>query len=197
MRLLISLLLLASSVVFAQFLTDQTPPFNLVISSTNKTINGSILYSCHEGAAIQALCLTSSPSDQSSVYRLNYTAQRFVDPVLGNTGVLTWTLEGVNFNASTSMKLGYDPTSNVAVPLLTPMNEGTTIGFDNTAQMYIPGYADDTSLLNIASIKTYRRWFVCDTNAGYKYKTLAWVVGLYSNPQNPTCQKVEVVRRFI
>lgn len=39
------------------------------------------------------------------------------------------------------------------------------------------------------------RWYVCETYYGsYTYKNLAWVLG-NKLPQNPSCVKVDVVRK--
>lgn len=38
--------------------------------------------------------------------------------------------------------------------------------------------------------------YICDTYYGYRYTTLAWVLG-NAPPQNPTCCAVDVVRQFI
>ncbi|KAG4418069.1 hypothetical protein IFR04_008806 [Cadophora malorum] len=38
----------------------QSTPFNLIVLSSNSTLNGTHLYACHEGAAIQGLCTNSS-----------------------------------------------------------------------------------------------------------------------------------------
>jgi hypothetical protein len=35
------------------------------------------------------------------------------------------------------------------------------------------------------------------TNWAYTYVTLTWKIGLTSEPQNPSCQKVEVQRVFV
>jgi hypothetical protein len=48
-----SLLALAvATTTLAQF-TVQSDPFQLILLSSNSTLNGSALYACHEGAAIE------------------------------------------------------------------------------------------------------------------------------------------------
>jgi hypothetical protein len=93
------------------------------------------------------------------------------------------------------MSLSFNPVSNVAIPLLTPSNSGTQVAFRED-KLFIPGYSDDLLSTPNNAPKDYNRWYVCETNAGYLYTTLAWVMG-DTTPQNPTCQKVDVVRVFI
>jgi len=80
--------------VAAQF-TNQTAPFTLVVESHNATYNGACLYSCHEGAAIEALCVTAggtavqeAGAPTGSVYYLNYSTYSGPD-----LGLLTYNLE--------------------------------------------------------------------------------------------------------
>ncbi|KAJ6111444.1 hypothetical protein N7523_007505 [Penicillium sp. IBT 18751x] len=47
----------------------QSKPFNLVIQSAKKSINGQKLAACHSGAAIESLCLAGSGSN----FHLNTT----------------------------------------------------------------------------------------------------------------------------
>ena len=91
------------------------------------------------------------------------------------------------------MELSTSPNSNVAVPLFKPSKTGQVVAFDDYNKLTI--LKDGTPLYN---------WFACITNmasnpsAGYNYQTLAWVEGdAAAVPQNPTCQKVDVVRVFV
>ena len=82
-------LALAFGVSQAVAQTNLTAAFNLVVSSTNKTLDGTFLGACHEGAAFEGLCPSAPnaalPYEQ---YKLNYTASAPTDPVLGITGQL-------------------------------------------------------------------------------------------------------------
>lgn len=176
---------------------SQTAPFYLVISAPGRQINGSYLASCHEGAAIEGLCVASSSKYSASSYNLNYTAEDIANFPLGTVGVLTWILRGVGFNLSSPMELDYSPTSNIAVPLFTPSETGVMIGFDEDYKMFIPSFVDDTKADIQPFIDLYYRWFICETYVGYNYTTLAWVLGKNSIPQNPTCQKVDIVMELI
>jgi len=190
--ILTPLLAFATAQVAAQD-TVQSPEFSLVLLSTNETINGTILVACHEGAGIEGLCLGAG---SASPFQFNYSSAATVDPTIGTEGIITYELEGGNFNVSSPLSLSYNPTSNVAVPLFTPGYESTTVSFLND-QLYIPGYIDDTQVpAAVDGLKNYNRWYSCDTYAGYAYTTLAWLMG-DGVPENPTCQKVDVVRVFI
>jgi hypothetical protein len=72
----------------------QSAPFNLVISSANATLNGSLLAVCHENAAIESLCLGGAPTDSYAQYNLNYTSQdpsSTPSPIPGTIGILVCT----------------------------------------------------------------------------------------------------------
>jgi len=71
--------------------TVQSKPFNLVLSSSNKTLNGALLGACHEGAAIEGLCVdlgTPSPASYYNQYTFNTTAGATPVPNIGITGLL-------------------------------------------------------------------------------------------------------------
>lgn len=194
--MIVSALALAASQVSAQYL-NQSAPFSLIITSDNSTINGSSLITCHEGAAIEGLCFGAIVAGGSSTYNFNYSSSVTPDPTIGVVGILTYELRGGNFNLSSPMQLTYNPASNVAVPMLTPSEGGQEVAFDANNKLTIPQYIDDTQAPapNPYVPKPLYRWYVCTTYEGYTYTTLAWALGK-DVPQNPTCQKVDVVRVF-
>lgn len=103
---------------------------------------------------------------------------------------------GGNFEVSEPMTITPNLISNVAIPLFTPSEFGSLVQFDKSNRLNVPGYIDDTvSPINTNAPKGYYRWYVCNTYYGYAYQTLSWVIGNKA-PQNPSCQKVEVVRVF-
>jgi hypothetical protein len=202
--ILSTILTLAVSVTAQDY--NQSKPFNLIVVSSNKTINGASLIACHEGAAIEGLCISTMPSLKgatASTYQFNTSDFESVGNArAGKTGILTYELRGGNFNESEPLSLSYSPTSNVAVPLFSPGYESQEVAFDQSGHLNIQGYIDDTT--DPATIggstgtatKPYYNWYVCTTYAGYTYQTLAWVVGR-NKPQNPTCVKVDVKRVFV
>jgi len=193
-----SLLAAAATQVTAQY-TNQSAPFALVLLSSNDTLNGTTLSPCHEGAAIEGLCLGPSITDTSTTSSYNFNTSSFdtgFNTTIGQTGVLTWLLQGGNFNLSSPFGLNYNPTSNVAMPLFTPSTTSTTtVAFDENDLLNIQSYQDDTTSPISFGAQAYYRWYICDTYYGYRYTTLAWVVG-EGDPQNPTCVDVDVQRVF-
>lgn len=194
------LTLAASSLTAAQNYT-QSAPFNLVIISSNSTLNGSALVSCHEGAAIEGLCAPTTrglANAAGSLYQFNTTDNGITpNETIGQTGVLTYELRGSNFNVSEPMILQYSPTTNVAVPLFIPGYDSTQVAFDGTGKLNIQSYINDTAVpMTLGNVTAYYQWAVCTTYAGYSYDTLAWIVGK-GVAQNPTCQTVDVVRVFV
>lgn len=191
--ILASLLTLTVSQVAAQdgpYYGNQSAPFYLVLKSENTTINGSYLSACHEGAAIEGLCLT--PPSTSEYLHFTYNTSSY-DPS-ATSGLLTWLLPAGNLNVSSSMRLSYGPASNVATPVIFPNDiDGTFVNFTAENQLGIKSYQDDTKPLPNYGEETVFRWYACMTYYGYLYHTLAWVMGK-GEPQNPTCQKVEVFR---
>ena len=113
--LIIGLLALATTQVSAQYNVTSKPFSLVVISKTNHKLNGTALYACHEGAAIEGLCTGGSPSPSSKQFHFNTS-----DNSQSESGYLAWTLKGGNFELSEAMELSYSPSSNVAVPLFMP-----------------------------------------------------------------------------
>ena len=68
----------------------QSKPFNLVIKSDDKSLNGQEFAACHTGAAIESLCLAG---DTGSKFYLN-TTKGSTAPIKGGTpsGALVWNL---------------------------------------------------------------------------------------------------------
>lgn len=188
---------LAASTASAQYL-NQSAPFSLIITSSDPTTNGSSLITCHEGAGIEGLCFGAIVAGGASTYTFNYSASVTPDPNVGVVGLLTYLLQGGNFNESSPMELAYNPASNVAVPMLTPSISGQEVGFDKDNKLFIAQYVDDTKEPSTSppyNPMPLYRWYVCTTYEGYTYTTLAWALGSAA-PQNPTCKKVDVVRVF-
>lgn len=95
------------------------------------------------------------------------------------------------------MQLAYKDTSNVAVPLFQPGgDQGTFVGFDGKNRMFIGQGLDDSVVPPVYNTKPIYRWAICKTYYGYYYTTLAWIMGSHS-ADNPSCQKVDIVRVFV
>jgi len=102
--------------------TNQSVPFNLKVSSSNSSIDGRYLFTCHAGAALNALCLTTTDvttvNPSTSTFYLNYT--RYGEPVnYSDSGVLVNNLKMAPGNSfpfvSEPMSLLLTAGSNVAV----------------------------------------------------------------------------------
>ncbi|KAK9438076.1 hypothetical protein VB005_09081 [Metarhizium brunneum] len=174
--------------------TVQSKPFNLLVQSDSKELDGRALGTCHTGAAIESICLLS---DAKAVFNLNTTEGAQPGPG-GLSGVLAWTLPSQPPIPS-SMSFYTDPSTNVALPLFYPgANNVQYVGFDGDDLMNIVSYLDDTkSPPTGQDPRVLKSWYVCTTyNVGYTYQTLTWVLG-GKNPQNPSCVKVDVKRKFV
>ena len=192
-----SLLAAATTQVTAQY-TNESDPFALVLLSSDRTLNGTTLSPCHEGAAIEGLCLgppiTNTHTTFASFNFNTSSSDTGFNTTIDQTGILTWLLRGANFNLSSPFGLSYSATSNVAIPLFTPSTTSTTIvAFNKNNLLNIQGYLDDTKSPLTFDSRAYYRWYICNTYWGYSYTTLAWVVG-EGDPQNPTCRAVDVKR---
>lgn len=168
-----------ASLANAQFYNVSSKPFHLVVkSATNKTLNGRTLFACHEGAAIEGLCLGDKKLSTADVY--NFNTSSFSTPTnsaIGDTGILTWLLPTSDQSFSSALSLSANPTSNVAVPLFYPGDtDAQQVAFDNKGLLNIQGYLDDSVFpFNATETKAYYRWYICETYVGYQYTTLAWV----------------------
>lgn len=192
------LLALAASTATAQY-TIQSKPFYLELLSDNTTINGNTISPCHEGAAIEGLCVGGPLTSTSQLYTFNSTTSTGLEynATLGEPGYLTYTLDSSAFNESEPMMLYYNPTTNVALTLFQPVEsdeDAIAVAFDVDGKMNIQGYESDTTLPVTEGIQAYYRWWVCETYfEGYTYEALVWVMGVYE-PEIPNCVKVDVTR---
>lgn len=189
--------------VSAQF-DSTSAPFNLIVTSTDSTINGATLFPCHEGAAIEALCPDSSTKLHSfnasaPTFNFNYSSHAVASSSAGIVGDLIYNLPLYdNQSVSSAMMLSYTPSSNIAVPLFYPGSKAAQeVAFDKCNDMNIQAYVDDTTSPPTGGNDTaYYRWYICTTIVtSYTYPTLSWVLG-NGEPENPTCQKVDVRRLF-
>lgn len=98
------------------------------------------------------------------------------------------------------MDLIFSPATNVAHAQFAPIApyNAQQIGFDKNNKMFIPNGYDDTVVPAKTSTQTaLYHWYICQYNyVGYDYMSLNFGVGK-AKPQNPTCQKVDVIRTAI
>ncbi|KAJ5082570.1 hypothetical protein N7532_011613 [Penicillium argentinense] len=156
----------------------QSKPFHLVLQSANNTYNGQKLAACHSGAAIESLCLAGNTG--SEIY-LNTTKDK-------------------SFVESEPMSFYVDPSTNLAMPMFQPSYDQQQVMFDKEDLMGIYSYLGDTiTPPTDDKVRVLKNWYLCETNySAYTYRTLAWVLGNgKAKPQNPSCVKVQVHRRFV
>lgn len=190
----------------AQYYNISSEPFQLVLLSADDSINDT-LSTCHTGAAIESLCLSNSntpskPDPQASA-TFTFNTSAYIppssDPSLGQAGILAWTLPTVQNDYPSSLTFNYDPTTNTAVPLLQPGDQGSQLlAFNAENELIVTGYVDWAADPPAAGNETaYKRWYACKTYfAGYRYENLVWGLGP-EKPQNPTCVGVSVRRVFV
>ena len=93
-----------------------------------------------------------------------------------------------------------DFSTNVVLPLFYPSDESAQqLAFDQKNLLTLFSYVDDSKNPPVTNkVRALKNWYVCQTYyLGYQYQTLAWVAGgSDAKPQNPTCIKVDVQRKF-
>lgn len=89
--------------------------------------------------------------------------------------------------------------SNTVNPTFYPGTSSfTLISFEENGSAYLTANRDDT----VSPPEYYnpprklKNWYICLTRWSYLYKTLSWKTGVTGEPQNPSCQKVDIVRVF-
>jgi hypothetical protein len=171
-----------TSVATAQdpYYNISSAPFHLVVkSSTNKTLNGCTLFACHEGAAIEGLCLGNKKLSTADVFNFNTSVYSPPDDSdIGVTGILSWLLPTAGQSYPSALtRIIPNSNSNVGVPLFYPGDsDAQQLAFDKKGLLNIQGYLDDSVFpFNVTAPKAYYRWYICVTQVGYQYTTLAWV----------------------
>ncbi|KAL7775230.1 hypothetical protein CFE70_006148 [Pyrenophora teres f. teres 0-1] len=201
----ILLSLAAAAIASAQdpFYNITTPPFNLLIASEDHSIN-TTLSACHVGAALESLCLSngnfgSSPTPlRAAEFQFNTSiySQTAEPPILA-TGILTWWLRtDVDTKYSSSASFSYDPTTDLALPIIFPGEENAILlSWDAQNKLTIQSYIRGVN--GNGSYKNFYRWYACETYYGsYNYKNLAWGLGA-DVPENQSCVPVNVTRVFV
>lgn len=200
----LALPLAVASVTSAQYYNITSAPFYLVVTSDDGSINDT-LTACHTGAALESLCLSNSKTlskpNPSSPAVFNFNTSIYSQPPapsFGTPGILTWILRS-NPSIPSSVFFNYDPTTDIAVPILGPGDSNAqSLAFDAKDQLTVQGYVDwSVNPPNgTGNWKEYYRWYACNTDyAGYQYEVLAWGLGP-GKPENPSCVAVKAMRVF-
>ncbi len=163
------------------------------------------LGACHQGAAIEGLCPTREtvhdpPTPYTTFYH-NISSVGNETTIAANVeGVLSWILRAWGgLNVPSAMSLPFNSASNLANPTFYPgVDKYDLIAFEEDGCAYIKTALDDTvsppAYFNPS--RKVKNWYICLTKWSYLYYTLSWKVGLTGQPQNPSCQKVDVIRVF-
>lgn len=179
------------------YTVTQSAPFNLIVESSNSTLNGSQLFAGHSGAAIEELIVGSKTISQSSSSQFNFnvssTTYQQYSNITGQQGSLVWTLPASNINVSEPLQFLYNPAYNTAVMQFAP-SAGAIFGFKND-YLVVAHYTDATP-----AVVALERWYTCmiplAQGNGYNYHALAWGLGS-KTPDNDSCQSVRVKRVFV
>lgn len=184
---------------FAAAQDQQSKPFNLIIKASDNSLDGQKFSACHTGAAIESLCISG---DKGSEFFFN-TTKGSNSPLDGYepSSTLVWNLPiGNGEPVSEPMSFYYDPSTNVALPLFQPTETRQYVTVDKNDQLALFSNSDDTVTPPVSTKTTaLKNWYVCESYyLGYQYHTLNWVAGTSKvKPQNPSCVKVDVQRKFV
>jgi hypothetical protein len=157
------------------------------------------LSSCHQGAGIEGLCL-GGPIASPPLAPYYHNVLSPAVPGANNTdGTLCYDLPIAQGPVPSTMRLFTSVTSNVAFPILLPgWSDPSTVMFEEGGSMYIPTSFDDTvsPAVYLQSPLHLKKWYICLATWAYTYNSLICTIGIKSEPQNPACQYVEVIRVF-
>jgi hypothetical protein len=183
-------------------------PFQLVLTSADGSISDTVS-ACHTGAALESLCLSNSNStskpDPTTYDTFNFNTSIYSQAPtnhtdLGVPGILTWFLPASNIGpVPSSVYFNYDPSTDSAVPILTPGSDRPQLlSFNDQDELTVQSYVQWTANPPKAGEQVgLKRWYACKTYfAGYQYENLVWGLGNHK-PENPTCVAVDVKRVFV
>ncbi|KAI1099644.1 hypothetical protein F4804DRAFT_321415 [Jackrogersella minutella] len=184
---------------------NQSAPFNLVLSSSNSSLNGLKLAACHSGASVESFCLDESvQTPEFQTFFFNASANPTTSPGYLPSGLITWTFTGGTspFAENTAMTFFYNEASNLAFPLIWPSDvNAQPVSFTDEGLLGVGANINDA----VSPPEPYEnyityftdRWAICKTYwQGYGYTALQYVLG-DQKPQNPSCQLVSVKRVFV
>ena len=165
-----------------------------------------LLGACHQGAAIEGLCLTGENiEDPASSYTTFYHNVSSSENAAANAndtlGVLNYILTAVGgLTVPSAMDFYQHPGSNLADLIFSPgWDDYRPVSFETCGSMYIPIYQDDTVSppAYYEPTRKLKNWYICLTRFSYLYNALVFKIGVTGEPQNPTCELVEVLRVWV
>lgn len=201
---LLTLFSTLSTLALAQ-VYNESAPFKLILQSSNATLDGAALGAIHDGAAIETLTPGSAnATGAGSTFTLvvdNYdgSVKPGFDPAVEISGFIKYNLViSGNQTVPSGLHLNAWPATDTGFLQFEPGLTGSMyIAFDKKGKMtYISNGANDrVSPPVYQQLKLYQ-WYICYTQTGYARYTLVWAFG-DDAPQNPSCQKVQVLRQLI
>ncbi|PVH83904.1 hypothetical protein DL98DRAFT_613184 [Cadophora sp. DSE1049] len=196
---------------------EESPPFKLVLLSSNSSLDGMTLFACRQVILTDSLCTVNSrdmphmgrpvpDTPRVTTFHLNYTTEpeathQQVSPDLGVEGILT--RHYANYYTDwmpASMRLGYTRAGHAVTLFRGGQERATVVGFDKEDKLFLWG-RDDGSLMpqhEVTEDECYTavyHWYVCMTKWMTEFETVVWSSG--DKPDDPTCQKVDIKRVFI
>jgi len=181
--------------------TPLTAAARLMLTSTSHAVGA-----CHQGAAIEGLCLTNlTVRDQATSYTTFYHNVSSQENKFANAndalGTLIYVLRaGLGLQVPSAMFFHEVPDSNMADLIFKPgYSANRPVAFDSCGSLYIPGTQNNT----VSPPEYYepelkvKNWYICLTRFSYLYESLVWKIGVTGEPQNPTCQSVGVQRVWV
>jgi hypothetical protein len=198
--------LLGGALVDAQW-TVVSKPFQLILQSTNATLDGTCKYACsiftrltnipsalstcHVGAARETLCTTSTRVPKGTTFQHNTSISDSSTSVNDSPGML-WQLlvaaGGIEYPSP--MQIIQDGQTELAMLNFFPGQPFTAIRFAEDGAMYVSLNVNGKGDQKIES------WYVCSTAREHEMETLNWKITMSGAPQNPTCQRVRVQRIY-
>jgi hypothetical protein len=204
MKTTLSIASLIAAATAQSFYNITSKPFQLLLTSEDGKINNTVS-ACHTGAGIESFCLLNSTQTSKEYSTFNFNSSIYAqapsnNPSLGVPGILTWFLPVSNYGpVPSSAYFNYDPSTNIAVPILqTGSSNPQPLAFNDRDELIFQSYIDWTADPP-KEVEPYglKRWYACTTLfLGYEYNNLAWGLGA-GKPDDPTCVKVDVKRVWV
>jgi hypothetical protein len=192
MKTSLSIASLIAAASAQSFYNITSKPFQLLLTSEDGSINDTVSNT------------TSKPNPtEYSTFNFNSSIYAQAPPnnvSLGTPGILTWFLPVGNIGpVPSSLYFNYDPSTDIAVPILeTGSDNPQQLAFNDQDELIVQSYIDWTADPPTAG-EPYglKRWYACRTYfLGYQYENLAWGLGA-AKPENPTCVAVGVKRVYV
>lgn len=163
---------------------------------------------CHQGAAIEGLCLSKARFDDDlglsyTFYHNASSSQNSTANAIDAPGTMIWILHTSEWAVPSAMN--FTPTSgtNQLNMIFTPGIESNSyVSFDKAGRMYrhkaLDGNWTAPRMRRSSATDTrYENWYICLTHYNYEMNSLVWVDGDAPVPPDSTCRPVGVQRLWV